>query len=333
MAAELKWVCPHCRGNLDAISRQSLQCQPCNTGYPVVEGIPDLRIHGHNTAWEEQDLATARKYASEAQAASLEATVQQLSDRSHENEFAREMRVRQILGAHSKFLRQFKEWLSPIVSESGSVLDVGCGSGGFLAAAASIQIHAAGIDASMTNLIAAKHMIEAHGGTATLACAYAENLPIESERVSAVTMHDSIEHVSCVESAVSEACRVLKIDGYLAISTPNRFSLTREPHVLVWGVGWLPRQLQAGYVKWRVGQPYDQTRLMSTVEMSGILKRQKGLAFEFRVPPVPTEELEGFPPLRSALAALYNRIHNWGLVRPLMLLVGPFYQVVARRTS
>lgn len=333
LAGNLRWLCPNCRIQLDDISNESIKCSHCEMEYPVVEGIPDLRMRKSNATWEEQDLEMARNFSSDVHKADLKAVVEQLSDRSEDSKLTQEMRVRQILAAHSKCLHQLNGWLSPITSEGGLILDVGCGTGGFLAAAASKKINAAGIDASMTNLVAAKHMIEAHGGFAKLACAYAENLPIEDHCLSAVTMNDSIEHVSCVKSAIAEAHRALKVDGHLAIATPNRFSLTREPHVLVWGVGWLPRRLQAAYVKWRIDQPYDHTRLMSTWEMSRTLKGQQGLKFEFIVPPVPMEEIDGFPPLRSTLARIYNRIHHWRLVRPLMLFIGPFYQIAAKRTS
>ena len=117
------------------------------------------------------------------------------------------------------------------------ILDIGCGSGGLLAEAATRGLPAAGIDASMTMLVAAKHMIEAHGGIARLACAYGESLPIAEGSLGAVVMYDSIEHVSDVVDTLNEARRVLKPGGRMALSTPNRFSLAAEPHVFLWGVG------------------------------------------------------------------------------------------------
>jgi 2-polyprenyl-3-methyl-5-hydroxy-6-metoxy-1,4-benzoquinol methylase len=299
-----------------------------------VDGIPDLRPRTANTArYEQEDFAAARKYSADLRDANVETVMEQLSDRPEDDNATQVMRIKQILGAPPKFHHQFEGWLKPCVTHDGLLLDVGCGSGGLLAAAATIGIRAAGIDASMTNLVAAKHMIEAHGGTARLACAYAEALPIHDAKLTAVTMYDSIEHVSSVRWTLSEACRVLKPHGHLALSTPNRFSLTREPHVLVWGVGWLPRPLQEPYVRWRIGQPYDHTRLMSTWEMSRELRHHQGIQFEFRIPPVPAEEIANFSPRRATLAKLYNRISSWRVSRPVMLAIGPFYQVIARRSA
>lgn len=327
------WRCPKCWGELDVISNESIKCQLCHEEYPAVEGIPDLRMGKGDALWEKQDLQLAQRYSAEVRNENLETVMEQLSDRPENTQDIQVMRVKQILGAPSKFLRQFDGWLKPCVSGDGLLLDVGCGSGGFLVATESIGVEAVGIDASMTNLIAAKRMIEVHGGTARLACAYAESLPIESGKISAITMNDSIEHVTSVQTTIAEAYRVLKIEGHLAISTPNRFSLTREPHVLIWGVGWLPRRFQARYVRWRIAQAYDHTRLMSTWELSREFKRQDGFSFELIVPLVPKEEIENFPPRRAALANLYNRICQWRVLRPILLFIGPFYQISARRIA
>jgi 2-polyprenyl-3-methyl-5-hydroxy-6-metoxy-1,4-benzoquinol methylase len=326
------WRCPKCQGRLQAPSSESVKCQDCHVDYPAVDGIPDLRPRGATTArYEQEDLEAARKYSADLRDESVEAVMARLSDRPEDNDAIQGMRVRQIMGAPPKFHHQFEGWLKPCATHDGVLLDVGCGSGGLLAAAAANGLMAAGIDASMINLVAAKHMIEAHGGPARLACTYAEALPIGNARVTAVTMYDSIEHVSSVHSTISEACRVLKPGGHLAISTPNRFSLTREPHVLVWGVGWLPRSLQEPYVRWRTGQPYNHTRLMSTWEMARELRHHPEIEFEFRVPPVPEAEIAAFTPRRAILANLYNKISAWTISRPAMLAIGPFFQVIARR--
>ncbi len=328
------WRCLKCQGRLQARSSESVICQECDADYPAVDGIPDLRPRDTNSArYERDDFEAARKYAADLRDASVETVMAQLSGRQEVDDATQGMRVKQIMGAPPKFQHQFEGWLKPCVIDRGLLLDIGCGSGGLLAAAATHGILAAGIDASMTNLVAAKHMIEAHGGIARVACAYAESLPIDSSSLNAVTMYDAIEHVSSVRSTISEACRVLKPGGHIAISTPNRFSLTREPHVLVWGVGWLPRPLQEPYVRWRTGHPYDHTRLMGTWEMARELRHHHGIQFEFRIPPVPEEEIANFSPRRATLAHLYNRISAWSISRPVMLAVGPFYQVIARRLA
>jgi len=151
--------------------------------------------------------------------------------------------------------------------------------------------------------------------------------------VHAVTMYDSIEHVANVSATIDESHRVLMPGGSMAISTPNRFSLAAEPHVFVWGVGWLPRRWQQSYVRWRSGQDYSGTRLLSTREMARELRRHPELQYHLSVPQVPEEEITHFSPRRAWLARLYNRVAKHRLARGPLLAVGPFFQVVARRAA
>jgi len=324
------WHCIECRGMLEAHSNELVYCRECAAQYPAVGGIPDLRARGGDS-WADDDLEEARRYYVDAQHSSLEVVMQQLCDRPAIDAVTQAFRVRQIMESPRRLRRQLDAWLRPCLSGHGLFLDVGCGSGGLLADVAALGYKGAGIDASMTMLVAAKYMIEAHGGVARLACAYAEALPIADATLGTVVMFDSIEHVTSVPRVLDEARRALNFGGHLAISTPNRFSLAAEPHVFVWGVGWLPRSLQVPYVRWRNGQDYRGTQLLSARELSRQLRRYPDLRFELQVPQVPLEEIEHFSPRRAALARLYNKIAKFRGARPLLLAIGPFFQVVARR--
>jgi len=327
------WRCPGCAGPLAAQSVELIGCRACGAMYPAVDGIPDLRVRDGTSTYADEDLEDARRLSAACRGASLETIMDKLCDRPENDDATRAMRVRQILESPQRLRSQFEGWLRPCLSGEHLFLDVGCGSGGLLAEAAALGYPAAGIDASMTMLVAARYMIQSHGGVARLACAYAEALPMADARVGAVTMYDSIEHVANVSETIDEARRVLRPGGSMAISTPNRFSLAAEPHVFVWGVGWLPRRWQQAYVRWRSGQDYRGTRLLSTWEMARELKRHADLEYQLSVPQVPEEEIAHFSPRRAFLARLYNRVARIGLSRGALLAVGPFFQVVARRAD
>ncbi|MFK7975213.1 MAG: class I SAM-dependent methyltransferase [Halioglobus sp.] len=325
------WHCPGCSGGLVADGEYGVVCSSCSNPYPAVEGIPDLRQPGVAATFVGGDLEEAKKVSRAWQESSIDGVAGDISSRLARASELSDMRSQQIQEAPAKFNDQFEGWLKPYLGVQGGLLDIGCGTGGLLAAAATRGIPSAGIDASMVNLLAAKRMILAAGGTPRLACAFAESLPIPDHKFGLVTMYDSIEHVTGVADTVDQACRVLVPGGHMAISTPNRYSLSAEPHVRLWGVGFLPRRFQVSYVKWRTGDDYSQTCLLSSAEMSRLLRASERLNYWFILPRIPDQEIRLFSPRRAMLARLYNRLVASTLLRPLFLAIGPFYQVVARR--
>src|SRR5205807_1562819 len=76
--------------------------------------------------------------------------------------------------------------------------------------------------------------------------------------------------------------------GLLFLATPNRYSLGLEPHVRLWGVGFLPRRLAETYVETVRKASYSHVRLLSARTLAGLLERH-GLEPEIVTPAVPTE--------------------------------------------
>lgn len=109
-----------------------------------------------------------------------------------------------------------------------------------------------------------------------MAAALGEALPLADGALSGVVSLDVIEHVDRPDAFLNEIDRVTRPGGRLALSTPNRFSLAPEPHVMVWGVGLLPRRYQARYVAWRSGKalPHGQRRASSNIEALHALRLQ-----------------------------------------------------------
>ena len=325
------WFCAACMGRLAPASASDVVCRRCGTSYPVVDGIPDLRWPRDSTRSIDRDLGDARNLVDASKGRELDAMVRRFFDRPEWSEATRAMRTRQTLESPRKLRPELEGWLRPCLSRDRPFVDVGCGIGGLLSAAAQLGYSGSGVDSCMTVLVIAKRMIASAGGRPVLACGYAESLPLRDGSVSAVTMYDVIEHVSDADRAISEADRVVRPGGHVAISTPNRFSMAAEPHVFLWGVGWLPRRLQRSYVRWR-GRAYDGVRLLSTGEISRMLGSHDDLRYDLRVPPVPDDEIRHFGPRRAALARLYNRVATLKVSRGILLRVGPFFQVMARRS-
>jgi SAM-dependent methyltransferase len=234
-------------------------------------------------------------------------------------------RTRQVLIAPSRLRMQLDGWLLAAASRPG-FLDLGCGPGMLLAAAASRGVSGLGIDVSLVWLVVARRMIEQHGGVATLCAGFAESLPLRDASTPAIVSLDVIEHVGDQRRYLAEIDRIAADGAALALATPNRFSLAAEPHVRVWGVGWLPVRFQAPYVRSRSGRSYDFVRLLSVPGLAHLLRRYTRFGGRFVVPQVPDDEIAGMHATRARAARVYNRLATSPLLRWPLLGVGPFFR-------
>jgi SAM-dependent methyltransferase len=307
-----------------------VQCRHCSASYPCIAGIPDLRLPGSSAI--EQDSNQARWLVTERPRATAAELAQHIFSSQAGWSAARiALRTRQTLAAPGRLRSDLRGWLRPCLAGDTPFLDVGCGPG-MLQAAAAAEGHAAiGIDVSMVWLVVAQRLIAEHGGRPVLAAARAETLPLPDAAVPSVISLDVIEHVADPVPYLRELDRVIRPGGWLALTMPNRYSLSAEPHVSMWGVGWLPRTWQPRYVTWRSGESYEDTRLLSSWEVHRLLRQHTRVAAEIRVPPVPDEEIAHFPRYRARLARLYNRLTRQPLTRPLFLGVGPFFRMIGQK--
>lgn len=320
------WCCPRCRGTL-LVDRKGLRCAACASTFELVAGIPDLRIPGDSWIDFEDDLVLARELA--ALDCPLTELVRSVYARRPGWDQGRiDLRTREVLEAPRKLDRQVTGWLRSTVEGKGILLDIGCGAGMLLAAVAAQNRPAIGIDVSMTWLVVAKRLIAEFGGQPVLAAALGEALPLASNSVTSLVSLDVIEHVRNVDQYLRELDRVVAPSGHVALSTPNRFSLSAEPHVFVWGVGWLPRPWQRAFVSWRSGRAYDDTTLMSSLELRRHVRRTTSFAIDILIPKIPREHLAAFRPLKRAIGRIYNLFAPIGPMRAFFLLVGPFFRIV-----
>ena len=328
------WRCPRCRGALaDAgAGASTLRCTACGAEYDVVDGIPDLRVP--TPAWVDfdRDKAEARRLAALGPV-SAEALVRDVfGSRPHWTDARIRFRTQQVLEGPARAAREIETWLAPAAGSRGALLEIGCGTGGLLAALPPGR-EAIGIDVSLAWLVVAQRLLAEHGRRVPLAAAVGEALPLADGSAGAIVALDVIEHLADVRPVLREIDRVAAPGAALAFSTPNRFSLGAEPHVGVWGVGWLPRRLQPAYVKWRTGEPYTFARLLSAREAIGLVRDHSRFAAAAEAPPIPDEELARFGTRRAALARIYNTLARTPGIRRVLVAIGPFFRVTGRKRS
>jgi ubiquinone/menaquinone biosynthesis C-methylase UbiE len=214
------------------------------------------------------------------------------------------------------------------VDSGDRVLEVGCGTAALSAALAERGAEVVASDVSLRWLALAQKRL-GESSVELVACA-AEVLPFADASFDLVAASDVIEHVDDPSQFVAEAARVLRPGGLLFLATPNRFSLGLEPHVRLWGVGYLPQGLAERYVRAARKTSYSHVHLLSARALERLL-RSHGLEAEIVIPAVPDETPYSGVELR--LVQTYNRVRTQRLVRPVLHAVGPFFQVFGRKRA
>ena len=319
------WCCPLCHGALSETPTE-VTCQDCGTAFPVVAEIPDFRCD--QPAWV--DFETDRLRAKEIDAHILthglaDAMRRVFLESRDLNEAKSEYRVKQVLAGIEKCDAQLDGWLHGLSYDTA--LEIGSGPGQLLAAGARRGQSIHGLDVSLEWLVVAKHWVRSLGGDPKLAGGLAERLPLRSGSVDTVVGLDVLEHVGDQKACLAEISRVLKKGGRFALVTPNRFSLSPEPHVGVWGVGYLPVRFQAAWVGLFTTRSYAYTRLLSVGEIRRLVRQTLGADPTIIFPPIADEEIALFSPFKARLAWLYNKLVRHRIAQTVMPFIGAYYRV------
>jgi ubiquinone/menaquinone biosynthesis C-methylase UbiE/uncharacterized protein YbaR (Trm112 family) len=332
MTRPLDFCCPQCKGALD-LSGDAYSCLECGRKYPVVLGIPDFRVFPDPYIDYEDDYKKAQYLADQSAELDFKGLVELYWKITPEVSKDRSDRfIRRTLALVDKGFENLEE----IEALTGkyrqvrldTVLEIGCGTGGFLVAAKEKFRHAIGIDIAFRWLVVARKRFEELGLEVPLVCCCAEHLPFQDERFDLVFAEDVLEHLKDQQLVLRECYRVLEKKGVMFLATPNRFSLTVEPHVRVWGVGFLPRKWMNGYVKFVKGISYDHIKPLSYVELKNLLKRCAFADERIFLPTISREELKDFSTFEKFQVAIYDVVRKTPFIRLLLYVFGPFFHAI-----
>ncbi|MFC1678608.1 methyltransferase domain-containing protein [Elusimicrobiota bacterium] len=262
----MRFICPKCKSPQLSLQQDCYVCAGCRKRYPIIAGIPDFRVYSFPYSDDEssdvrvllasfakldyfelfklrQSLFLDKSKTLEAQQearALHEASLKNLATYhfDHSDIFSRNVtRFRYIIGER-------------IDHGLDSALELGCGRGTQLADMLSLYGHVTAIDNSLSELILTKKILE-HKSLAdrvTLVAACSEALPFQQDSFDVVNMRSVLEHVEDQEGSLHEVKGALRKGGLLLMEVPNRFTLGREPHVKIFGVGFVPRRWMRHYV-------------------------------------------------------------------------------------
>lgn len=325
-------VCPACRGPL-VVGDPAWACPACSRSYRSLEGIPDLRTAEDDYLPNEADWDRATML----EAARDRLDFRGLLDLSYDLDpevtpAARARQVGHILSAPARA----KSWVEALGAglPDGPWLDLGCGSGSFLAAVGPSGRDLVGLDVAMRWLVVARKRLDEEGlDRVPLVCGNAERLPFPDRSFAAVVAGDAIEHIADQAATLAEVHRVMRPSGRLFLATPNRFSLGPEPHVGLWGVGFLPRAWMGPYVQIRRRGDFRAIRTLSYAGWRRMVGASPFGDATISCPTLPPDDFERMGRVKRALALAYNGLVGTSLGRALLRPVSPLFHILATRPA
>ena len=278
------FACPVCRGSVEAIRVDApnpgvtgFACQVCVRTYPVLLGIPDFRVAPDPWIGIEEDRAKGERLERDtAGATDLDTMVRAYWRMTPDTPPAQAERfIAHVLGAPPRS----RAWLDAVgvpLNAREQWLDLGCGTAD-IADAVGEETTVVGVDVAFRWLVVARRRLLLSGREPRLVCANAEALPFPDALFDRVVSLGTVEHVADAPRALRACYRTMRPGASLHLRTVNRYSLLPEPHVGLWGVGWMPRAMAEWWVMARTGGSYRHHHPLG----SGALRRAlRAAAFE-----------------------------------------------------
>lgn len=323
------WLrCPLCKQGLEP-QEHAFSCSPCGRTYPVVLGIPDLRICSDPYITVEQDYEKGRIVQAQAERMSFAELLRFYWENVSLPPTPVDLRegfIRHLLSDETR-VETFQQQLG----SGKTCLDVGCGAGSLVGLAQQKFDVVIGCDVAFRWLVLARKRLQEMDATANLVCCCADYLPFAAETFDLVTAISLLEHVRDARAVVRECGRVQGPGARLFVWTANRFSLVPEPHVGVWGVGFLPRRWMPAYVKWRRGLRYDKQHLLSCFELRRIVKNARYESLTFSLPRVTDADLKGRGKFERLGARFFRLLGSIPLFRWFLIPISPALLVLAKK--
>lgn len=330
--ADREYLCPKCRAKTSyADGSKTYNCQPCNLTFPVLFGIPDFRLTSDHYLSLEQERDKARRLYEFGRDHSFDELVDEyyrITDDVPPKQaikFAKYVRAGVMRGAVTV------PKLAP--PASGRLLDVGCGAGGLVAAAAAAKYQVCGTDIALRWLVIAAKRLEEMGLEAELVCADLSALPFADAQFSDVAAIDLIEHLEDADTGVQNLSRMLRPGGKVHLAAANRYTLARYPLAGLFGVGFMPKRLRRRYVIARRGlDTLRYANLQSPLGLARRLRRHRFTQVHATALEIPDARPGTLLGLQKIMLPLYSRLRTLPLIGRIMLLTGPAFEISALKT-
>tara|TARA_R110000824_G_scaffold62673_5_gene165764 strand:+ start:1996 stop:3045 length:1050 start_codon:yes stop_codon:yes gene_type:complete len=323
------FVCPQCR---DRLTKQpdNYLCSDCKREYPIIFGIADFRIRSDPYLSLQEERAKAKRLATE-----IEQSFSAMLDYYYEiTDDVPPVLATRYKAYHYNGPKQARQSLARLgVASDDVILDVGCGTGGALIAAAENCSHIYGMDIALRWLVICQQRLKEQGITATLVCADIEASPFPDEYFSKITATDLLENVYSVDKTLVALGRLLKADGKLWLAGSNKFCLGPHPSTRLWAIGYFPGKLRSRLVKRLRG--VDSLRFINLISPGRIIRYAKriGLYTHTLSPRMVALDEDGhYPAIDRLLIKTYVVVARLPLLRQLLIWVGPAFEMILRKS-
>lgn len=330
---ELALVCPQCKQPLGA-SASVYICDPCDREFPVISGIPDLRIVGDPFLGFDEDYARTNIVLERIEELGLRDLLEHywsFSDITPPR-LRREF-VESAMRGESRAERTLSAWqaIDGADLSRARCLEIGSGTGNLLLAAARRGIRVVGTDIAMRWLhLSRRRFVDAGLAIPALVCCSAEHLPFSDASFDANFALSTLEFVRDAEQSLSEVARILSSTGTAYACSVNRYSIAVNPYADLWGIGWLPRSLHARYAFFRRGAAFSNVHLLSQAELRRYA-RPHFQRVQFELADVSDETLAGLPLSSRIQIGIYRVLKRTPLVRDILMQVGPEWDILFQK--
>lgn len=329
------FVCPLCRSALEVLEN-GYHCSTCQKDYLLHDGIPDFRVFPDPFLNFQEDFERTEIVLAGLEKFDLEKlltyywsfsdiTPEELRPKFVRSAMLGEQKAQPILN----LIKENTNDKNPLSDKK--VLEIGSGTGNFLMLAAPQFKQVVGVDIGMRWLhVSRRRFMDKGVPVPPLVCCCAEYLPFPDDSFDFATAISTFEFIADQPKALAELDRTLNKNGEVYLNSVNRFSVARDPYAYLWGIGFLPRFLQAKYVFWRRGASYENVRTLSYAEF-GKMSRAYFPDGKFALPDVAPEMLAQFSRFTQFQVRAYRLIKKLPVFSRMLKWFGPGWNIRLRK--
>lgn len=326
----IPYVCPSCKTAL-ALAQEIFYCESCDKNYECQGGIPNFRLFPDPYLTDEEDYSRTEFVIEALPRFNLPSllehywSVSDVTPVPLRAKFIRSAMLGEKKGQRVIRILSDQTFSQPV--EPKRVLELGSGTGSFLITAIEHYPDVVGVDIAMRWLhVSRRRFMDIDRTPPTLVVSCAEYLPFPDQYFDLIVCSATLEFTKDPESVLKECARLLTTSGSLYFSTVNRFSITQDPYVYLWGVGLLPRAWQAPYVKFRRNASYENITLFSYNEFQKLARKYFD-TIEFALPDIDNDALKEFPLIKRVQVHIFRGLKKIGFISKLLLRITPQWDI------